>query len=162
MVAAGDTLVGAVNEGSALLTGLSRRCGWVRQNLPACTLALQVGVLGRRDPGESGTLRHCTPRRSAMEQEALRRLIRNKLADGRLPQNSIPRLWGGAGNGETCDACEEVITKTQFVMEGISTTGGLGIQFHVGCLHMWDAERQAPGRGDPAASDALPTYGPGE
>jgi hypothetical protein len=36
-----------------------------------------------------------------MEQEILRRLIRRKLADGRLPQNSIPRLWGGAGNGET-------------------------------------------------------------
>jgi hypothetical protein len=31
-------------------------------------------------------------------------------------------------------------------MEGISTTGGLGIQFHVGCLHIWDAERCAPGR----------------
>jgi hypothetical protein len=42
-----------------------------------------------------------------MEQETLRHLIRRKLADGRLPQNSIPRLWGGAGNGETCDACEE-------------------------------------------------------
>lgn len=36
-----------------------------------------------------------------MEQETLRHLIRRKLADGRLPQNSIPRLWGGAGNGET-------------------------------------------------------------
>ena len=59
-----------------------------------------------------------------MEQETLRRLIRNKLADGRLPQDSIPRLWGAAGNGETCDACEEIITKTQFVMEGVSTTGG--------------------------------------
>jgi hypothetical protein len=74
-----------------------------------------------------------------MEQETLRHLIRRKLADGRLPQNSIPRLWGGAGNGETCDACEEIITKTQFVMEGVSTTGGKGIQFHVGCLHIWDA-----------------------
>ena len=52
-----------------------------------------------------------------MEQETLRHLIRSKLADGRLPQDSIPRVWGGAGNGETCDACEEIITKTQFVME---------------------------------------------
>ena len=97
-----------------------------------------------------------------MEQETLRRLIRNKLADGRLPQNSIPRLWGGAGNGETCDACEEIITKTQFVMEGVSTTGGLGIQFHVGCLHLWDAENCAPGRDDTSAPDKLPTYGRGE
>lgn len=106
--------------------------------------------------------RHARGAFITVEQEILRRLIRAKLADGRLPQDSIPRLWGGAGNGETCDACEEVITKTQFVMEGVSTTGGKGIQFHVGCLHMWDSERQAPGRGDPAASDPLPTYGPGE
>jgi hypothetical protein len=96
-----------------------------------------------------------------MEQETLRHLIRRKLADGRLPQNSIPRLWGGAGNGETCDACEEIITKTQFVMEGVSTTGGKGIQFHVGCLHIWDAERCVPGRGDTSANE-LPTHGPGE
>ena len=41
-----------------------------------------------------------------MEQETLRHLIRRKLA------------WGGAGNGEACDACEESITATQFVMEG--------------------------------------------
>ena len=95
-----------------------------------------------------------------MEQEVLRHLIRSKLADGRLPQDSIPRLWGGAGNGEMCDACEEIITKTQFVMEGVSTTGGLGIQFHVGCLHIWDAERSAPGRD--AASPEFPTYKRGE
>jgi DNA-binding transcriptional regulator PaaX len=81
-----------------------------------------------------------------MEQEVLRHLIRSKLADGRLPQDSIPRLWGGAGNGETCDACEETIAKTQFVMEGVSTTtGGLGIQFHEGCLHGRGALRPRPG-----------------
>jgi len=38
-----------------------------------------------------------------LEQETLRRLIRAKLADGRLPQDGIPHLWGGAGNGETYD-----------------------------------------------------------
>jgi hypothetical protein len=96
-----------------------------------------------------------------MEQEGFRHLTRNKLADGRLPQDSIPRLWGGAGNGEGCDACGEVITKTQFVMEGVSTTpGGVGIQFHVGCLHLWDSERQAPGREN--TNTKLPKYGPGE
>lgn len=94
-----------------------------------------------------------------MEPESLRRLIRNKLADGRLPQDSIPRVWGGAGNAETCDACEETITKVQFVMEGVSATGGKGIQFHVGCFHMWDAERCAPGREGTGVK--LPEEGPG-
>jgi hypothetical protein len=41
-----------------------------------------------------------------MEQETLRRLIRTKLADGRLPQNSIPRVWGGASNGEPPSASD--------------------------------------------------------
>ena len=40
-----------------------------------------------------------------MKFEALRLLICSKLDKGRLPLNSIPRVWGGPGNGETCDAC---------------------------------------------------------
>ena len=47
-------------------------------------------------------------------------------------------------------------------MEGVSTTGGKGIQFHVGCFHMWDAERSAPGRDDTGGAHELPTYGRGE
>jgi hypothetical protein len=80
-----------------------------------------------------------------MEDHTLHLLIRGKLADGRLPQDSIPRVWGGPGNGESCDACEEIITKAQFVMEGISSEGGLGVQLHVRCFQIWDAVRQVPG-----------------
>lgn len=54
-------------------------------------------------------------------------------------------MWGGPGSGESCDACEETITKAQFVMEGISSTGGSGVQLHVRCFQVWDAERQVPG-----------------
>jgi hypothetical protein len=97
-----------------------------------------------------------------MEQETLRRLIRTKLADGRLPQNSIPRVWGGASNGETCDGCEELVAKTQFVMEGVSTTGGKGIQFHVACFYLWEVERRATHQYEPSASDGFPTYQRGE
>ena len=74
----------------------------------------------------------------------LHRLIQSKLADGRLPYNSIPRLWGGAGNGETCDACGETITKKQIVMEGVGV-GKKAIQFHVCCFSMWDELRRPPG-----------------
>ena len=81
-----------------------------------------------------------------MEDQILRSLVRSKLADGRLPQDSIPRMWGGPGNGESCDACEETITKAQFVMEGVSSEGGgLGVQLHVRCFQVWDSERQVPG-----------------
>jgi hypothetical protein len=52
-----------------------------------------------------------------MQIQALRLVIRAKLASGRLPLNSIPRIWGGPANGETGDACELVITHDEFVMQ---------------------------------------------
>jgi hypothetical protein len=85
-----------------------------------------------------------------MNQDALRTLVRQKLADGRLPNNHIPRVWGGPGAGETCDACEEVVTKAQLIMEGITlSVGRESVQFHVMCFNVWDAERQVAGH-DPS------------
>ena len=78
----------------------------------------------------------------------IRVLVRAKLADGRLPHNSIPRVWGGPGNGEACDACEMTIPQTAFIIEGISATG-IGIQFHVECFWLWDSERTIDSRYDP-------------
>jgi hypothetical protein len=80
-----------------------------------------------------------------MERKALRHLIREKLADGRLPHGSIPRAWGSVGNNETCAACGSLISKNQFVMERIGATPK-GIQFHVRCFCYWDAERRPAGR----------------
>ena len=34
-----------------------------------------------------------------MTAEEIRTLIRSKLKDGRLPYDSMPRFWGGQGNG---------------------------------------------------------------
>jgi hypothetical protein len=48
-----------------------------------------------------------------MEQHILRLMIQEKLADGRLPHDHIPRVWGGPGNGETCDGCGEIVAKAQ-------------------------------------------------
>ena len=82
-----------------------------------------------------------------MEPAFLRALIRRKLADGRLPQNSIPRVWGGPSNAETCDACGEKVGPTQLVMECVSTDETKrALQFHVECLYIWDQERAVPGR----------------
>jgi len=89
-----------------------------------------------------------------MDRPALTLLIQAKLADGRLPNNHIPRMWGGPGNGETCDGCGETVTKSQMVMEGLSVTdatgiSGVGVQFHVECFHVWDMGRQVLGH-DPS------------
>jgi hypothetical protein len=84
-----------------------------------------------------------------MDQDTLRLIIRRKLANGGLPHNNIPRIWGGPGSGEECDACEDVIRAGQLLMEGVSTTTNQGIQLHVECFSLWDRERDAPGRYDP-------------
>jgi hypothetical protein len=76
-----------------------------------------------------------------MDQLPFRRLIQRKLADGRLPRNSIPQV---AGNGETCDACEESVSKRQLLMEGLSA-GKMAVQFHVRCFSLWDELRRTPG-----------------
>jgi hypothetical protein len=77
-----------------------------------------------------------------VEQDAARLIIRQKLADGRLPHDSIPRLWGGPGAGEVCDACEEKIAMPALVMEGISVSGRKPLQLHVQCFYLWDTERR--------------------
>ena len=78
-----------------------------------------------------------------MDSHALRLLVTDKLADGRLPLNSIPRVWGGPGNGETCDVCDIAVTQHEFIMEGISLAPGKKpLQMHVGCFYLWDEERR--------------------
>lgn len=81
-----------------------------------------------------------------MTAESLRAIIRRKLATGELPHDSIPRFWGGKSDGEDCDACGEVIAAEQLLMEAISRTNNQGIQFHVECFYLWDAERETPGK----------------
>ena len=77
-----------------------------------------------------------------MESDVLRTLIRAKLADGRLPLDHIPRIWGGPGAGETCDACDTKIVSPAMVMEGIAKDHHRPLQLHVECFYMWDAERR--------------------
>lgn len=91
-----------------------------------------------------------------MNLESLRVLIRTKLEQGLLPYNSIPRVWGASGNGETCDGCDLMISPRELVIEGISVTGDISeaskmlrmvdrrrpLQLHVTCFYLWDSERR--------------------
>ena len=81
-----------------------------------------------------------------MDADTIRTVIRSKLASGQLPNNHIPRFWGGPSDGEDCDGCEEVVRADQLLMEAISTTTNQGLQFHVECFYIWDTERVVPGR----------------
>ena len=83
-----------------------------------------------------------------MDLDAVRVVVRHKLAVGSLPQDSIARFWGGISHGEDCDACEERIRSDQLLVEAISTQTNQGLQFHIGCFYVWDAERDVTGRLD--------------
>ena len=86
-----------------------------------------------------------------MEERSLRLLIRQKLLEGRLPYDHIPRVWGGPGSLETCDACEASIREDQIIMEGIALEGGRKpLQMHVKCFSVWDEERRTEDSWPPA------------
>jgi hypothetical protein len=85
-----------------------------------------------------------------MQPEALRLLIREKLQDGRLPRESAPRVRGSPGHGATCDACGEIITANQVMVElGLYRGVELGLYrgndkswcLHADCFMLWDTER---------------------
>ena len=81
-----------------------------------------------------------------VDPDVLRILIRQKLAEGRLPTADIPRTWGGAGNGKVCDACEQVVRKTQMMIRGATEDDQEpDLTFHTQCFYFWDTERKRPG-----------------
>ena len=107
-------------------------------NTAARAAALESTVLGHVGYGTMVASHPWTD----VEPLILRVLIRQKLADGRLPHESTSRVTGRPSNGEICDACDEKIEPGQFVMQDGSTGANeRALQFHVGCLYAWDTER---------------------
>ena len=79
-----------------------------------------------------------------MDHEALRLLIQRKVRDGRLPHDTITKVWSSPSAGETCRACDTILSMDQLVMEGTTlTTGRRALQFHVQCFQIWDSERRS-------------------
>lgn len=101
-----------------------------------------------------------------MEDHALRLYIRAKLENGHLPPyENVPRVWGGPGNGATCNGCEEIVTQPQLGMEGVTIKGDT-VQFHVKCFYVWAAEQtdvdvsREPRDRRSAFSGAAPSHAP--
>ena len=72
----------------------------------------------------------------------VRSIIRMKLAAGLLPREPAGRVWAGPGRGETCNACDERITKGQTVYEWEYGDGK--VQVHLDCYQLWNELRQKP------------------
>ena len=96
--------------------------------------------LGRQEAGDHA-------QREPMGAESVRVIIRQKLRDGRLPNDDVSKFWRDPGDGDQCDACDSPFTKDEQVMDGIaSTLGGdtKPVQFHAVCFHLWEHERREP------------------
>ena len=82
--------------------------------------------------------------RGLVQPHHLQLPICQKLQTGALPRNRLPRMWGGPGNGETCDACDSIITHDECVIEGIGLPPDRPpLHLHVECFHLWERERRA-------------------
>jgi hypothetical protein len=93
-----------------------------------------------------------------MEDHALRLYIRAKLENRHLlPYENVPQVWGGPGNGGTCNGCEEIVTKPQLGMEGVTIKGDT-VQFHVKCFYVWVAERDLSGSHQPRRATDIRTF----
>jgi len=79
-----------------------------------------------------------------MDVQAIRRLIRQKLQDGRLPHDSVSKAFGHPGNGEQCSACGEMLTAAKLMME--VTNNAMTFLFHGDCYLLWMDGRSAPTR----------------
>ena len=110
----------------------------------ACTPASRVGAAGAETP--VNLARHIRQRREAiMDKPMLRLLIQERLADGRLPHDDIPRVWGGPGTGEPCHGCGEPVTSAQNMIGGLDARVS-GIRLHSACFYLWEVERSDPAR----------------
>ena len=78
-----------------------------------------------------------------MDDVDVRARIRDKLQNGHLPLNGIPRFWVGPSDGEECHACDRIIAGP-LVVEGIASVsrGRQAIQMHITCFAIWDEERR--------------------
>jgi hypothetical protein len=109
--------------------------------MPRLHLGLSVGAGGVEAPMNLAR-RTGHALMASMNHESLRLLIRQKLADGRLPCKCLPRIWGGASHGETCGACDEIIEGREMSIEGIELANGrTDVQLHAQCFYLWNDER---------------------
>ena len=76
-----------------------------------------------------------------MDDDALRAIIRIKLADGDLPQDNVKWLVRAPSMGHRCDACSIVILARQHLIQGATGLGRM-FPFHLQCFYVWDEERQ--------------------
>jgi hypothetical protein len=74
-----------------------------------------------------------------MEDNAVRRRIREMIATGALPCEDPAHLWAGHGEGKRCAGCAELITSGDIEYE-VLLTSGTKILLHRQCHAIWQRE----------------------
>jgi hypothetical protein len=81
---------------------------------------------------------------------AQRQRILENIASGRLSLGPPAKMYAGYGDGRSCDACGEVIDRTQVEYDA-TYADGRAHRVHLACAVLWDAERRRRGAGDSAS-----------
>ena len=88
-----------------------------------------------------GRLRTAQERLKENQAARLARIIGQKLNTGRLPQTSVPRIYGAPGVGGVCDACDKSLAPTQLVMSVPWPSRRTFAHLHADCFMAWNEVR---------------------
>jgi len=75
-----------------------------------------------------------------MDDIVRRQNIRDRISDGRLPNDKIGRVSATYGTGEACDACSLAVS-TEQVLYRLGRLGVRELIFHNACFAIWKLER---------------------
>ena len=78
-----------------------------------------------------------------MDKALVQELVRQKIANRRLPLTRAVSVRHMCGDGRPCDACDVPITRGEALVLAIVSLEWISVRFHVDCYGVWDAERQA-------------------
>ena len=112
-------------------------------------LADRADVLMREVEVTVAKLRETWRRSESRDPDALRLLVRLKLADRRLPHENIPpTISGEPGDGSICGACDEVVPASELMMmvttsapRSSTADDARPIPMHADCFELWNLER---------------------
>lgn len=74
------------------------------------------------------------------DRTLLRKMARDSIANGSLPNGSPEETWGGPGTGTRCALCDAPVTKDELEFE--VDIGGDRYHLHLACFSAWEAERR--------------------
>jgi hypothetical protein len=77
-----------------------------------------------------------------MDEEGLRRHVRERVRLGRLPDRDAAHTWASAGSGHSCGVCDRPIEsgETEFELQFDGANGPAAVRLHAWCHALWLAE----------------------